>query len=305
MYLPKYLIDDIKVPLITHQSIKNKTAPKYKKVNLLYFTDPICSTCWLMQPQLRKLIIQFSDYLEIDYCMGGLLPSWENYTGKMIRNKDDAYKYWESLSSDFAMPINPDVWKKDPLLSSFPPSIAFKAAQIQDREKAIVFLRRLSEQIFVKGNNISNNEIIINEAYESGLDVARLLRDLKEKAKILFEEDLKLADELLVKSMPTFIFTDRFDNSVILKGIQSFEAFEKVMKAFVPEIETLKKQTLKSIFDKYNSLTSIEYAFLRDLSLIEAEKELEKNYKIGIIDKKQIFNDRLIWLLIKKDKKVK
>jgi hypothetical protein len=42
---------------------------------------------------------------------------------------------------------------------------------------------------------------------------------------------------------------------------------------------------------------------LRDLSLIEAEKELEKNYKKGIIDKKQIFNDRLIWVLIKKDKK--
>jgi predicted DsbA family dithiol-disulfide isomerase len=298
-------IDDIKVPLITHQSIKNKTAPKYKKVNLLYFTDPICSTCWLMQPQLRKLIIQFSDYLEIDYCMGGLLPSWENYTGKMIRNKEDAYKYWESLSSDFAMPINPDVWKKDPLLSSFPPSIAFKAAQIQDREKAIVFLRRLSEQIFVKGNNISNNEIIINEAYESGLDVARLLRDLKEKAKILFEEDLRLANELLVKSMPTFIFTDRFDNSVILKGIQSFDAFERVMKGFVPEIADLKKQTLKTIFDKYNSLTSIEYAFLRDISLMEAEKELEKNYKKGIIDKKQIFNDRLIWVLIKDKKKVK
>jgi hypothetical protein len=75
------------------------------------------------------------------------------------------------------------------------------------------------------------------------------------------------------------------------------------MKSFVPEIKTLKKQTLKTIFDKYNSLTSIEYTFLRDLSLIEAEKELEKNYKKGIIDKKQIFNDRLIWVLIKKDKK--
>jgi hypothetical protein len=164
-------------------------------------------------------------------------------------------------------------------------------------------LRRLSEQIFVKGNNISNNEIIINEAYESGMDVARLLRDLKVKAKILFEEDLKQANELLVKSMPTFIFTDRFDNSVILKGIQSFEAFEKVMKSFVPEIADLKKQTLKSIFSKYNSLTSIEYAFLRDLSLDNAEKELEKNYKKRIIDKKQIFNDRLIWVLIIKDKK--
>ena len=295
-------IDDIKVPLITHQSIKNKTAPKYKKVNLLYFTDPICSTCWLMQPQLRKLIIEYSDYLEIDYCMGGLLPSWENYPGKMIRNKDDAYKYWESLSSDFAMPINPDVWKKDPLMSSFPPSIAFKAAQIQDREKAIVFLRRLNEQLFVKGNNISNNEIIIDEAYESGLDIARLLRDIKEKAKELFEEDLKLASELYVKSMPTFIFTDRFDNSVVLKGLQSFDAFAKVMKSFVPEIADLKKQTLKSIFSKYNSLISIEYAFLRDLSLDNAEKELEKNYKKGIVDKKKVFDDRILWVLNKTER---
>lgn len=295
-------VDEIKIPLISTQSIKHKTTPKYKKVNLLYFTDPVCSTCWLMQPQLRKLIIEYSEYLEIDYCMGGLLPSWENYTGKMINNKEDAFKYWESLSSDFAMPINPHVWKSDPLLSSFPPSIAFKAAQIQDREKAIVFLRRLNEQLFVKGNNICNNEIIIEEAFESGLDVARLLRDLKEKAKILFEEDIKLAKELYVKSMPTFIFTDRFDNSIILKGIQSFDAFEKVMKTFVPEITESKKQTLTSIFDKYNSVTSIEYAFLRNLSLDQALKELEKYHKKGTLTKKHISNDRLLWVLNKKTK---
>jgi hypothetical protein len=60
------------------------------------------------------------------------------------------------------------------------------------------------------------------------------------------------------------------------------------MKSFVPEIADLKKQTLKSIFSKYNSLTSIEYAFLRDLSLDNAEKELEKNYKKESSTKKGI-----------------
>jgi 2-polyprenyl-6-methoxyphenol hydroxylase-like FAD-dependent oxidoreductase/predicted DsbA family dithiol-disulfide isomerase len=290
-------IDDIKVPLITHQTTKNKTAPKYKKVNLLYFTDPICSTCWIMQPQIRKLSLEYSDYLEIDYCMGGLLPSWENYSGTTIKNKDDAYKYWQNLSIDFAIPINPDVWKKDPLLSSFPPSIAFKAAQIQDNEKAILFLRRLSEQLFVKGNNISNYEVMLEEALKAGLDVARFKRDLNDKAKLLFEEDLKLAEELYVKSMPTFIFTDRFDNSAILKGVQSYQAFERVMLSFVPEIVKKQKHSFNDVFQKFKSLTAIEYAFIMDIGLDEAVKVLEKSCKKGIIEEKKFFDDKIIWVL--------
>jgi hypothetical protein len=36
-------------------------------------------------------------------------------------------------------PLDGDIWIEDPLHSSYPPSIAFKAAQIQSNDKAISF----------------------------------------------------------------------------------------------------------------------------------------------------------------------
>lgn len=46
-------------------------------LKILYFTDLICSTCWLIQPILQKLKLEHDDYLDIDYKTGGLLPSNE------------------------------------------------------------------------------------------------------------------------------------------------------------------------------------------------------------------------------------
>src|SRR5690606_15973738 len=37
-----------------------------KPVRLVYFTDPICSSCWGIEPQLRKLKQEYGEYLEIE-----------------------------------------------------------------------------------------------------------------------------------------------------------------------------------------------------------------------------------------------
>lgn len=45
-----------------------------KPITLLYFTDPICSSCWGTEPQLRRLKLEYGDAIDIQYHMGGLLP---------------------------------------------------------------------------------------------------------------------------------------------------------------------------------------------------------------------------------------
>jgi 2-polyprenyl-6-methoxyphenol hydroxylase-like FAD-dependent oxidoreductase/predicted DsbA family dithiol-disulfide isomerase len=294
-------LDEIKIPLITHQSTSKKTAPRYKKVHLLYFTDPVCSTCWTIQPQLRKLKMEYEDFLEIEYCMGGLLPSWATYNKGKIKSSEDAYNYWVSLSGAYDMPVNPDVWQSDPLASSYPPAIAFKAAQMQDTDKAVIFLRRLSELLFLEGVNITDRDLILDEAYEAGLDVARLKRDLVEKAEKLFEEDLKLVSELSIEVLPTFIFTDRFDKSVVLKGFQNYEAFEEVMKTFIPGLEKTEVRPGKGgVFDKFISLTTKEYAFLTDLEIDTAELALESMYQHGILEKQSVYGKEVMWRMANK-----
>jgi 2-polyprenyl-6-methoxyphenol hydroxylase-like FAD-dependent oxidoreductase/predicted DsbA family dithiol-disulfide isomerase len=289
--------DDEKIPLITHQKSNSSTAPKYKKIHLLYFTDPICSTCWTLQPQIRKLKLLYSDIIEIEYCMGGLLPKWENFDRGGIKTKDDAFNLWKRLAENFDMPINADVWENDPIDSSFPPSIAFKAAQIQDTDKAVIFLRRLTEQLFFKGVNITQEKVIMTEAYEAGLDIAKLKRDLTLRAKELFDADLKLAEQLSISSLPTFIFTDRYDRSIVLTGYQTFEEMESALTQLLTERpEVNLPLSSKEIFDKFISLTAQEFSFLTNQSMEKSILELESFFTEGWIRKEELPNQEINWI---------
>ena len=60
------------------------TAAKQNKIHILYFTDPICSSCWGIEPQLRKLKLEYGDYFDIEYRMGGLLKGWDTYRGRDV-----------------------------------------------------------------------------------------------------------------------------------------------------------------------------------------------------------------------------
>lgn len=293
-------LDDIQIPLITHQSINNKLAPKFKKVHLLYFTDPVCSTCWLIQPQLRKLKLEYGDYLEIEYCMGGLLPSWENYKRGSISKPEDAAEYWRKAAEQYEMPINHGIWLEHPLSSSYPPSIAFKAAQLQDTDKAIIFLRRINEMLFVDNQNIVDLSLLYNAAYEAGLDAARFLRDMSGRAPELFQADLTLAEELAISVLPTFIFTDKFNNSSILKGFQDYETLEKMVLDFIPDAQ---KQVISNdyneLFQLYPTLTTKEFSFLSDLEMVQSEKLLKELEINGVIKKSNSHLIGTIWKMKK------
>ncbi len=288
--------DEIKIPLIKHKQSNNLIGPKYKRVSLLYFTDPICSTCWTIQPQLRKLKLEYENYIEIEYCMAGLLPSWDHFNRGGIQTPMDAYIHWKEVSENQEMPISPDVWKDDPLPSSYPPSIAFKAAQMQDTDKAIIFLRRINELLFLENKNIVENALLHKAAFESGLDAARLMRDLAGKAQMLFEADLALARSLNISILPTFIFTDKFDNSKILQGFQEYEDFEKMLLHFIPEAKkSLIVKNYNKLFQKYPTLTTKEFCFLTDYNSIDAINILENLNSKSIISKCQLKNNDIIW----------
>jgi predicted DsbA family dithiol-disulfide isomerase len=290
--------DDIKVPLIVNPTTIKATTPKQKRVHLLYFTDPVCSTCWIIQPQLRKLKIEYGAYLEIEYCMGGLLPSWDNYSRGGISKPNDAANYWQKASEKYEMPIYPDIWVDNPLTSSYPPSIAFKAAQMQDTDKAIIFLRRINEMLFFENQNIVEKKLLRQAAYEAGLDAARLLRDIEGKAQLLFEADLELVKELEIKVLPTFIFTDKYNHSKVLKGFQAYEQFEEVLLAFIPDAEKkLSNGNIIDLFTKYPTLTTKEVSFLGNLDMQQTDENLHNLFAEGLLVKHAINKGDVIWRL--------
>lgn len=247
-----------------------------KPVKVIYFTDPICSACWGIEPQLRQLKLEYGDSVEVDYRMGGMLKDWSYNNGEISKPSDVAH-HWDEVSAYYDMPIDGDVWLEDPLDSSFPASIAFKAAQMQNNEKAILYLREVREMVFVKKMNIAKWENLVQAAKNVGLDVEKFKADYEGQAKVLFEEDLKMARQFGVRGFPTLFFTDASGRTELVYGSKPYSAFEQTLLKL---LSTATKQSYdkswSSIFSKYNSLTAKEFSVLSGVSRNESENLLNE-----------------------------
>jgi 2-polyprenyl-6-methoxyphenol hydroxylase-like FAD-dependent oxidoreductase/predicted DsbA family dithiol-disulfide isomerase len=284
--------DALPVPLIDNNN-KN-TQKKEKPIKILYFTDPICSTCWIIQPNLRKLALEYEEYFDIEYCMGGLLPTWEKFDRGGISRPSDAATHWEEVCEFHETPLDGDIWIEDPLTSSYPPSIAFKAAQLQSREKAVHFLRRIKEMVFMEKKNIIKWEFLEKSAFDVGLDSARLAKDFESKAREHFVEDLILAKQLGVNTFPTLYFSDSTNRQAMIKGYQPYEKFEEIIQRFVPNAVKTKINTdPKALFSQYNRMTEKEFAVLNDIPKIEAKNILEGLLKKGHVNKYESKNGEI------------
>jgi 2-polyprenyl-6-methoxyphenol hydroxylase-like FAD-dependent oxidoreductase/predicted DsbA family dithiol-disulfide isomerase len=257
--------DDLIVPLISKQERSIKKIAGERPISILYFTDPICSTCWAIQPQLRKLQLEYADYVTIEYKMGGLLPSWDNYNRFGITKPSDVAAHWDEVCSYYEMPINKNIWLEDPLPSSYPPSIAFKAAQLQDTGKAVMFLRRIREMVFLEKKNIIKKEFIFSAAYNVGLDAARLIRDLEGKAQMLFREDLVLSDLLEVKELPTLFFSNNKGTQIAVNGYHTYDVFEDTIHQLEPNLVKSNYDTTPAfLFEQFQTMTTKEFSYLRN-----------------------------------------
>ncbi len=259
----------------TTEKSKINIATQKKPVKIIYFTDPICSTCWGIEPQLRKLKLEYGSEVEVEYRMGGLLPDWSYNSGGISKPSDVAH-HWDEVSHYYNMPINGDVWLEDPLHSSYPPSIAFKAAQIQDETKAIAFLRKLREMVFLEKKNITKWENISNAAKTVGLDIEKLKTDFESDAIALFKTDLELAREMGVRGFPTMFMKGTQQKSETVYGFKPYAVFEKAITDVYPEVEKRNyyKDLLK-IFQKYPTLTLREAAEISEQTLETTQTQLE------------------------------
>lgn len=264
------------IPAAPQAGQKTTVITTKKPVNIIYFTDPICSSCWGIEPQLRKLKLEYGDDIDISYHMGGLLPDW-NYNSGGISKPSDVAHHWDEVSAHYQMPIDGDVWLEDPLNSSYPPSIAFKAAQMQDNTKAVVFLRIIREMVFLEKKNITRWQHLATAAQLAGLDIVKLKADYENDAKNLFQADLELARNMGVRGFPSVFVTDNQGRQEFIYGFKPYTAFENAVTKMYPDASKhVYDRSWKSLFEKYPSLTTREFAELSDLSLIQSAAQLAK-----------------------------
>lgn len=278
----------------------NQDAAKVNKksVKVIYYTDPICSSCWGIEPQLRKLKLEYGDAVDIEYRMGGLLPDW-SYNSGGIGKPSDVAQHWDDVSIHYDMPIDGDLWLEDPLDSSYPPSIAFKAAQMQDNDKAILFLREMREMVFLQKKNIAKWEHMATAAKIVGLDLEQFKTDFEGKARELFEEDLKLGRKLGIRGFPSMFFVDESGKNEFVYGSKPYAFYETAILKLHPNVEKSEySKDWETLFSKYETLTAKEFSVLSGNPRVESEKTLNELSDKGTLEKYTTKNGS-IWTIKK------
>jgi putative protein-disulfide isomerase len=207
------------------------------KLDFVQYTDPYCTWCWGSEPFIRKIMETYGGQVSVRYRMGAMFKDTLRYhdglqeTGveRWMRQMAD---HWVDASNLHGMPVNTKMVTNlgDIKFSTVPPSLAYKAAEIQDKELARKFLRRMREAAVIESKPIHRRVVLIRLAEEVGLDGETLLEAMEDgTAEDAFFKDLREAWSINVKGFPTFHLRNRRGEEVVLRGYRRWGSFQTAL----------------------------------------------------------------------------
>ncbi len=265
-------------------------------IELTEFTDPYCTWCWASEPILRKIKEHYGDQVRIIFKMGGLVDDVDkfydpsnNIGGEMMF--DQVADHWEEASSRHGMPVDSSIFRdlKGKFRSTHPANIAYKAAQLLDKELADKFLRRLREAAAAERKEIHRTDVQVDLAKEVGLDPKRFLEAIETgRAKDNFLEELKEVRSQGITGFPTFKISNQIGEAIYLNGFKKFEMLENAFNRLNKNL--LKKRAIPltdeniiKFIRKYRKVATQEVAILFDIS-----KKNANDYLINLERKNNI-----------------
>ena len=160
-------------------------------VRVRCITDPACVWSWAFEPVARAMMTEFGDDLEWTFVMGGLAREYgPDAQASMVH-------HWLDATAESDMPTDPLAWYESPLGTTYPASMAVKAAQEQGPDAATRYLRALREGILCRRRKLDTREALVEAARFVGLDVERFRVDLGSHAIVeAFGADLEEARDV-------------------------------------------------------------------------------------------------------------
>ncbi|MBU1144797.1 MAG: DsbA family protein [Firmicutes bacterium] len=250
-------------------------------IDLYYFTDPLCSHCWALDSTLSRFKLEYKDYLNIITVMGGMIEDGNHYQDLQGEEAKSQASHWEDVGLFYHIPMNSNVWHKNPITSSFPSSIIYLILKKQDEIKAATFLRMVREKAFVFETNVANKEELIKMLqslqvpYQPIIDLAFS----KEGKKILLDNFQPMID-LGVSGFPTVVFVNKQNEGIKVVGARTIETYKKALLKIMKEGTVLEPNhlpTLKELLDVTPTIFYYEIEKMYDLKVDEIQSFITKN----------------------------
>jgi predicted DsbA family dithiol-disulfide isomerase len=208
-----------------------------ERMSVTYYTDPLCCWSWAMQGVIANLKAEFPGLINWRYCMGGLLPSWDGFSDPLnsVSRPLQMGPVWMHASRVSGVPIDHNLWFRDPPASSYPACIAFKSIQLQSREYAESYLRLLWEKCIGEGVNIARQDELIKLAQllkseYPVVDIEKFTEDLTNgNGRKAFSEDINEVRTKGITRFPTMIFRKKGSPSLLITGYRPYSALAEVV----------------------------------------------------------------------------
>lgn len=285
------------------------TATINNVIEIIEFTDPVCTWCWGSEPVLRKLETRFGEQVKIGFVMAGLVKDitsfYDRYNdigGDPARSNTNIAKHWLEASERHGMPVQSEGFRlfSKEYPSTYPQNIAYKAAQIQDQVLANRYLRRIREASAAEAKLTNTTEVLVELAAEVGLDVARFLEDFSRgAAQKAFEEDLAITARYQAHGYPTFLV--RFgEKETLLRGYKRYDEFKAVMELLTngaiherPFPASL-TDSIMMFIQTYGSVAPIEIKMAFDLTDAELKSTVDSLLTQQMISRREAGNGYFI-----------
>lgn len=243
---------------------------QYKPIELYSFTDPLSPECMGIEPIIKKLIIEYRQYITIRSviaCHSNVMDK-RQFPNQLAsgRNKTD---------------INED--NKGNCLNNMPSpyslSIAVKAAELQGKAAGRRFLRKLRHKVFLEKDNINDKHVLIDCALDAGLDIQEFTKDICSQTPIkALQCDRKLTCEMEVKTLPTLIFFSVAADTEGIKvpGVYPYEVYVQILSDLLGE-----KPKANDLPPIREFLRIFKMAATKELSIVYGltDKEIEMEMK--------------------------
>lgn len=224
-----------------------------KPIELYAFIDPMCTSCWDLQPILRKLQVEYEHYFTLRVVLSTQLATL-NSKGK------------HASEDEFTHPALP--------------SIAIKAAELQGKRAGIRFLQMLQEHVFLDTKNVTTYKVLLDIAKKAHLDVDEFEVDIKSKdASRAFQGDLYISREMDVTEVPSIVFFNEQieDEGLKVCGVYQYDVYEKILEEMLNKnLIAQEPPSLDDLFKRYNTLSTKEIASIYGVTNYAAERELKK-----------------------------
>lgn len=209
-----------------------------KKRNVNLYVDPLCCWSYALYLNWKKVIEHYPNFFCLSLTMGGMIRSWNSFFDPLrsVNNPHKMGPVWLEASQITGITFYDRLWVENPPTSSFPSCLAVKCALLQSPEAAEHFLCCLWKAVMEQGMNISEMEILLQLADQSGetspeiINAKKLKEDMKaQKGMMLFKNDLSKIHLQDITRFPTLTLNRPGENGIMLVGYRPAEVLEEVV----------------------------------------------------------------------------